>query len=283
MEARMTKASAFVAFARARAANAEARARARESRGRTRMPSANANGVTSKTAAYGGGDDGGVASKDDGAGAPRGQALVDARANAIGLKVVSASPVARDYAALTGVRIVVDFEIHYEAVFGQDVRVLGSHDALGAWDQKRAVALKWHQGNVWKASVELPAGGIFFYKYVVKASDGSTVRWQDGSNSMLVLPESWNMPKGSHYLVEDNFSGIPNESTEASENLLANKLANVQGEKKVLLDQLQMQKHMTQTALEELLLAREDLAQAQSKLLGSGQPSKANDYNGSTR
>ena len=186
------------------------------------------------------------------------------------LKEVSVSPVARDYAALSGAKITVDFEIHYEAVFGQEVQLLGSHDALGAWDQGRAVTLSWNQGDVWTASVELPAGGIFFYKYVVRDSEGRTVRWQDGSNSMLVLPESWNMPRESHYLVEDNFAGVPGEATDASENLLASKLSNVHGEKKVLLDQLQMQKHMTQTALEELLLAREDLAQAQSKLLSAG-------------
>ena len=203
------------------------------------------------------------------------------------LREVSVSPVARDYAALSGATITVDFEIHYQAVFGQDVRLLGSHHALGAWDQTRAVPLTWTEGDVWTATVDLPAGGIFFYKYLVCDSQGRTVRWQDGSNSMLVMPDSWNMPRESHYLVEDNFAGAPGDAAEASENLLVNKLANVQGEKKVLLDQLQMQKHMTQTALEELLLAREDLAQAQSKLLHGGNANNVGAYgenkNGSTR
>ena len=86
---------------------------------------------------------------------------------------------------------------------------------------------------------------------------------------MLVLPESWNVPSGSHYLVEDSFSGLPNDTTEISESLLASKLVSAQGEKTELLRQLEVQRNMTQTALEELLLAREELAKTQTKLLGS--------------
>ena len=76
---------------------------------------------------------------------------------------------------------------------------------------------------------------------------------------MLVLPESWNVPSGSRYLVEDTFSGTPSETTGISENLLAGKLMAVEGEKTELIEQLQVQKNMTQTALEELLKAREEL------------------------
>jgi hypothetical protein len=55
---------------------------------------------------------------------------------------------------------------------------------------------------------------------------------------------------------------------------------------------LQLQKNMTQTALEELLIAREELAQVQTRLLSSSSEAKANsnayDYdigetNGTTR
>ena len=92
-------------------------------------------------------------------------------------------------------------------------------------------------------------------------------------------PESWNVPNGSHYLVEDNFAGVPNETTEISEHLLAGKLVNAQGEKTQLLQQLEVQKTMTQTALEELLLAREDLARAQSKLLSASSETAAYDVN----
>ena len=193
--------------------------------------------------------------------------------------LAATNPTDKKYVAMNGVKLVVDFEMHYETKFGETVCVLGSHEAMGAWELERATALEWHEGSVWKLSVELPAGGVFFYKYIVKGANGEVLRWQDGSNSMLVLPESWNVPNGSHYLVEDNFAGVPNETTEISEHLLAGKLVNAQGEKTELLQQLEVQKTMTQTALEELLLAREDLARAQSKLLSASSETAAYDVN----
>lgn len=202
---------------------------------------------------------------------------------------------AAGYVAVNGVNLAVDFEIHYETAFGERVCVLGNHEIMGAWDVSRATALEWTEGHAWRTSVELPAGGVFFYKYVVVRDDGQIVRWQDGSNSMLVLPESWNVPSGSRYLVEDTFSGMPSETTWISENLLAGKLMAVEGEKTELIEQLQVQKNMTQTALEELLKAREELAAAQTKLLSSPTPtveaadiidggvSEENEFNGFTR
>jgi hypothetical protein len=119
--------------------------------------------------------------------------------------------------------------------------------------------------------------------------------WQDGSNSLLALPESWNVPSGSSYLVEETFSGTPSETTGILENLLAGKLVAVEGEKTELIEQLQVQHHMTQAALEELLKAREQLAAEQTKLLSSptstvgvadiidGGVSEENEFNGFTR
>ena len=191
------------------------------------------------------------------------------------------TPTAKDYVAVNGVKLVVDFEVHYDTTFGEDVCIVGSHDALGAWDLDKAAAMTWTEGSVWKLAVELPAGGVFFYKYVVRDANGDVVRWQDGNNSMLVLPESWNVPSGSRYLVEDNFAGCPNDTTEISQCLLASKLMSVHGEKAELMQQLEVQKNMTHTALEELLIAREELAKVQTKLLGSSVPD--GQQNGSVR
>jgi len=111
----------------------------------------------------------------------------------------------------------------------------------------------------------------------------------------LTLPESWNVPSGSSYLVEETFSGTPSETTGILENLLAGKLVAVEGEKTELIEQLQVQHHMTQAALEELLKAREQLAAEQTKLLSSptstvgvadiidGGVSEENEFNGFTR
>ena len=58
----------------------------------------------------------------------------------------------------------MDFEMHYETKFGESVCVLGSHEAMGAWELERATALVWREGSDWKLSEELRAGGVFFLK-----------------------------------------------------------------------------------------------------------------------
>jgi hypothetical protein len=35
---------------------------------------------------------------------------------------------------------------------------------VGAWNQADACTMEWGEGGVWFASLELPAGGVFFYK-----------------------------------------------------------------------------------------------------------------------
>lgn len=36
--------------------------------------------------------------------------------------------------------------------FGEQLVVVGSHEALGAWDLGRGLAMTWHEGDVWQAS-----------------------------------------------------------------------------------------------------------------------------------
>lgn len=51
--------------------------------------------------------------------------------------------------------------------FGQEVKLVGSHEALGAWQLDKAVAATWSEGHQWSASVELPAGAQLEFKFVV--------------------------------------------------------------------------------------------------------------------
>lgn len=50
--------------------------------------------------------------------------------------------------------------------FGDHVRVVGSHAQLGAWNTQKGKELGWTDGNVWTATVELPAGEEVQYKFV---------------------------------------------------------------------------------------------------------------------
>lgn len=51
--------------------------------------------------------------------------------------------------------------------FGQDVLIVGSHETLGAWQLDGAARCSWKEGDVWEASVDLPAGAELEYKFVV--------------------------------------------------------------------------------------------------------------------
>jgi hypothetical protein len=52
----------------------------------------------------------------------------------------------------------VGFSIRYQCNFGQKIYLLGSDDALGAWDVQRAVPLSWSDGDVWTVNALLQFG-----------------------------------------------------------------------------------------------------------------------------
>ena len=105
----------------------------------------------------------------------------------------------------------VQFNVPYDTQMGEEVMIIGSHASLGSWNQNNAAPMQWTEGGVWRANVELPAGGVFFYKYVVKTLDQG-FKWQEGANNLLVLPEPWDIPEGSVFMVDDNFSGLSRSS-----------------------------------------------------------------------
>ena len=202
-------------------------------------------------------------------------------------------PASAGYVAVNGVNLAVDFEIHYETAFGERVCVLGNHEIMGAW-ASRATALEWTEGHAWKTSIELPAGGVFF------TSTSSCEMTGRSFVGRMGVTRCWCFRRVGTCRADRGISsrirfGTPSETTGISENLLAGKLMAVEGEKTELIEQLQVQKNMTQTALEELLKAREELAAAQTKLLSSPTPtveaadiidggvSEENEFNGFTR
>jgi hypothetical protein len=42
--------------------------------------------------------------------------------------------------------------------YGERLVVVGSDTQLGAWDAGSALKLKWHEGDVWSGSADLPVG-----------------------------------------------------------------------------------------------------------------------------
>jgi len=178
-------------------------------------------------------------------------------------EIMAIDPTAENALDLVGTKVNMTcrFSVHYETKLGEDLFVIGSHEKLGAWNIDSAPAMEWTEGGVWQGEVELPAGGVFFYKYVVRKADGG-YRWQDGANNLLALPEPWDVPTDSTFVVDDQFGGL----TKEAQNQLAVKLIMTEKEKVSLKVQANKAKEMTKAALQELLLAREELREAHEKL-----------------
>ncbi|KXZ45404.1 hypothetical protein GPECTOR_55g310 [Gonium pectorale] len=82
----------------------------------------------------------------------------------------------------------VRFCLKYRATYGQSVKIIGSHPKLGNWDINKALDLSWTEGDRWLATLELPAGSVYEYKYVLVDHDGrSALAWQGGGNSVLAI------------------------------------------------------------------------------------------------
>ncbi|REJ05204.1 alpha-amylase [Microbacterium bovistercoris] len=90
------------------------------------------------------------------------------------------------------------FSVNASTVWGQSVYVVGSIPALGNWAPASGVRLSAATYPVWKATIDLPAGTSFEYKYVKRDANGNTV-WEGGSNrtatvgsnGAVTLNDSW--------------------------------------------------------------------------------------------
>lgn len=85
----------------------------------------------------------------------------------------------------------VTFNEHRSTSYGQNVFLSGSIAQLGSWDPSNAVPLKAASYSaadpLWYASVTLPTGTSFQYKYLIKNSDGSVTWESDPNRSYAVL------------------------------------------------------------------------------------------------
>lgn len=51
--------------------------------------------------------------------------------------------------------------------FGQALVLVGSAEQLGSWQLEHAPTMTWGEGDVWTASLELPAGANIEYKFAL--------------------------------------------------------------------------------------------------------------------
>lgn len=79
----------------------------------------------------------------------------------------------------------VTFQINYSnTVVGQSVFVLGDLDELGAGDLRRAVKLEPTQWPLWRATLSLPAGTNYTYRFYRR--DDGPGRLGDAANGLLI-------------------------------------------------------------------------------------------------
>eukprot|EP00892_Ulva_mutabilis_P000197 jgi/Ulvmu1/10178/UM006_0134.1 len=97
--------------------------------------------------------------------------------------------------------ILVTFWLTFQAEFGQRICIVGNCPGLGNWQHKAAPEMQWSDGHKWNVTVEVPAGHVVEYKYVVLQPDGLTaLQWQQGNNAVLAI-----LPGESRLEVQDNW------------------------------------------------------------------------------
>ena len=88
-----------------------------------------------------------------------------------------------------GTEAAVSFGVNATTVWGQGVRVVGNHAALGSWNPASGVVLSSSAYPVWRSQVALPAGTNVQFKYVKVDGSGAVV-WESGANRTVTVPSS---------------------------------------------------------------------------------------------
>jgi len=94
--------------------------------------------------------------------------------------------------------------------YGQTIKIVGNNNALGNWNPNNARALSADQytsdNPVWRGTVNLFAGEVIQYKYIVVESNG-VVTWENDPDHMYVVAadckttatvvDRWQLPTGA--------------------------------------------------------------------------------------
>ncbi|GIL93459.1 hypothetical protein Vretimale_12705 [Volvox reticuliferus] len=85
----------------------------------------------------------------------------------------------------------VSFKVEYKCSYGQSLTLVGNTAPLGNWSFKRGQRMHWSRGDVWTCNVMLPAGSDVECKYVIVDDQGRAQRWQEGSNMVVSIPDTY--------------------------------------------------------------------------------------------
>lgn len=77
-------------------------------------------------------------------------------------------------------KVPVRFEIKKKVKFGEQIKIVGNQPFLGQWKADGALELKWAEGDVWVAEVDVPVGEDIEFKCLRCKED--KVHWEDGNN-----------------------------------------------------------------------------------------------------
>lgn len=89
--------------------------------------------------------------------------------------------------------VAVTFNEKVTTVWGQTVKIVGSIPELGNWSPSSAIALSASQytssNPLWSATVNVPAGTTFQYKFIRVESNGA-VTWESDPNRSYTVPQT---------------------------------------------------------------------------------------------
>jgi hypothetical protein len=113
----------------------------------------------------------------------------------------------------------VTFKLNRKVNFGQELVLVGSTDALGGWELARAPHMTWNDGDVWTATIELPAGTHVEYKFALWDPHNPPV-WENCPNRAFSVPAAtvvtcaWDEPESTtcEPALEDGSSDAINDS-----------------------------------------------------------------------
>ncbi|MCB9653304.1 MAG: pre-peptidase C-terminal domain-containing protein [Deltaproteobacteria bacterium] len=72
---------------------------------------------------------------------------------------------------------------------GENVHIVGSADALGAWDPLRSVRLSGRTFPTWARTIALPQGELVRFKaIIIDTNNNNAVTWESGSNHEFTVP-----------------------------------------------------------------------------------------------
>ena len=81
----------------------------------------------------------------------------------------------------------INFEIKYDTKMGESLSIIGSLNELGSWKQKKALKMKWNEGNIWKVSLKFNNNiKDFEYKFIVIECN-NVKYWEDGNNRKFII------------------------------------------------------------------------------------------------